>query len=121
MMTTFNEWKKLHTVRAMVPALVKLDLDKVESWAAYRRAVSFADRSKIIERAAKWCETHTACETTAFMAVLWTMDYAGLAGEIGEKAGITNFLELVNSLDEAHRATVVGALAQEDERRKAAA
>jgi hypothetical protein len=114
MMTTFSEWKSLPTVRTMVPALVDIDLDKLDSWSDYRTAVYLADRSEILTRVRAWPQNHTGTEATAFAAVLSTMDYTSLSAEVLEQAGVTNFFGPINRMDEVHRATVVGALAWRD-------
>lgn len=113
-MTTFAEWKSLPAVREIVPALVKIDLDKIGNWQAYKHAVHIADRSNIFERAEKLSATQSGSELVATMAVLATMDYADYADEIGQKAGIRGLLRATQFLDPDQRATVAGAIAWRD-------
>lgn len=113
-MTTFAEWKSLPAVREIVPALVKIDLDKIDSWHAYKAAVYHADRSQIFKRAEKLASRQSGSELLLTMAILATMDYADLGDEIGQKAGIRGLLGASQFLDEAQRATVAGAIAMSD-------
>jgi len=113
--TTFNEWKSLPTVRDMLKALVgDIGLDQIPNWSAYKHAVYLADRSQIIKRAEAWIDHRESEEVVAFAAVLWTMDYASFAGEICQKAGVTNVFGPINYQDDTHRKTVVGAFAMVD-------
>lgn len=114
-MTTFTEWKKLAPVREMITALVgDIGLDSIPNWNAYKHAIWQADRSNIVDRANAWVDHRENEEIVAFAAVLWTMDYASLAGEICQKAGITNVFGPFSYLDDNHRKTVAGAFAQVD-------
>ena len=96
----------------MVAALV--DIDRLESWQAYKSAVYHADRSKIIERAWAWLTYRESEEIVTFAAVLFTMDYGSLAGEVCTMAGITNVFLHVGHLDANHSAAFAGAVAMTD-------
>lgn len=112
-MTTFSEWKRLEMVRAFVPQIVKIDLEKISTWREYISAVYYADRSKIHARVDKLLEKlFEEDEYIALMAIMWTMDYASITHEIAINHGFDSFMSRLSRVGPEARQIVAGALLQ---------
>lgn len=106
-MTPFIEWKNLPPVRESIAALIDIDLDAVQGWDAYKHAVSVADRSQIRVRSERLSTRLSPTQKVVTAAVLSTLDYPDLSGELLQGA---NIFALARRFDREQRGAVAGAI-----------